>query len=636
MRFLYPLGLLGLLGIPILVTIYILKNKHTEQTVSSTYLWTLSEKFLKRKIRVSRLAGILILLVQILIITMVSLAIAHPTIILKNKAKEYCFIVDCSGSMNISDGGVSRFDESKKRIEQIVDESVQGSVFTLMSVSNESTQIVVERVENKDVFMESLQTLKPTQSESNFTDALLKAQEYFNNNGALKTYIFTDKECNEQINVEVVNLAKNETNYTIVGASYIHEGNELELTATLLSHETNADVLVKMYVDDAKEPFRTQEVALIKGEEKIVKFGMELVQFEKLTIRIASADGLLIDNEYILYSPERERERKTLIVSKTPFFIVSALKANGITNIETVTPQYYHDSMEKINDDGNVVAPEGYGLYVYDNANEDAEKISIPRALPISGTVWMFNVSNAVAGAGFSFKSDNVLDVAKKLELTKSTASLARKLVTGMDATEIYVKKYLRYGLYEKFTTLLSIEGQPLVFAGKTAKGNREVVFSFSLSDTNFPMLADFVALMRNLVEYSFPQVMEKTNYTSGEKIEVNLPSSVSDIEIVLPQGEKIYPVDGVELNEVVLDEVGEYALTFTVAGERQTYNAFVSLPMSESVVTATLKETKIEGTATQGGLDGIYDNLVWIFLAMMLLFGVDWVVYCYGKYELR
>ena len=44
MRFLYPLGLLGLIGIPILIIIYLIKNKYTEQTVASTYLWELSEK----------------------------------------------------------------------------------------------------------------------------------------------------------------------------------------------------------------------------------------------------------------------------------------------------------------------------------------------------------------------------------------------------------------------------------------------------------------------------------------------------------------------------------------------------------------------------------------------------------------
>lgn len=45
----FPLGLLGLIGIPVLIIIYIIKNKYTEQVISSTYIWTLSEKFLKRR-----------------------------------------------------------------------------------------------------------------------------------------------------------------------------------------------------------------------------------------------------------------------------------------------------------------------------------------------------------------------------------------------------------------------------------------------------------------------------------------------------------------------------------------------------------------------------------------------------------
>jgi len=57
MSFLYPLGLLGLIGIPVIIIIYILKNKYTEQIVTSTYLWELSENFLKKKKHVSILSG---------------------------------------------------------------------------------------------------------------------------------------------------------------------------------------------------------------------------------------------------------------------------------------------------------------------------------------------------------------------------------------------------------------------------------------------------------------------------------------------------------------------------------------------------------------------------------------------------
>ena len=64
MSFHNPLGLLGLIGIPIVILIYIIKNKHTEQIVTSNYLWHLSEKFLNKKKNVSLVSGIISLLLQ--------------------------------------------------------------------------------------------------------------------------------------------------------------------------------------------------------------------------------------------------------------------------------------------------------------------------------------------------------------------------------------------------------------------------------------------------------------------------------------------------------------------------------------------------------------------------------------------
>ena len=93
MRFMYPLGLLGLIGIPILIVIYIIKNKYTEQIIPSTYLWTLSEKFLPKKKPITLISGIISLILQIVAVILVSLLIAKPVITLPNSAKDYCFIL---------------------------------------------------------------------------------------------------------------------------------------------------------------------------------------------------------------------------------------------------------------------------------------------------------------------------------------------------------------------------------------------------------------------------------------------------------------------------------------------------------------------------------------------------------------
>ncbi|MDE6293666.1 MAG: BatA and WFA domain-containing protein, partial [Clostridiales bacterium] len=121
MSFYYPLGLLGLIGIPIIVIIYIIKSKYTEQTVGSTYLWELSEKFLKRRKPISKLTGIITLLLQIFAVLFVSVAIAHPVFTVSASAKDIVFIVDASASMNIRSGNTSRFGLAQQRINDIID-----------------------------------------------------------------------------------------------------------------------------------------------------------------------------------------------------------------------------------------------------------------------------------------------------------------------------------------------------------------------------------------------------------------------------------------------------------------------------------------------------------------------------------
>ena len=88
MIFLYPLGLLGLIGIPVLIAVYIIKNKYTEQTIASTYLWRLSERFLRKRRPLSKLAGIVSLLLQIACVATLSFALAHPVLVLQGQAFE--------------------------------------------------------------------------------------------------------------------------------------------------------------------------------------------------------------------------------------------------------------------------------------------------------------------------------------------------------------------------------------------------------------------------------------------------------------------------------------------------------------------------------------------------------------------
>ena len=86
--------------VPLLILIYILRSKYNEQTGPSTYLWHLSEKFLKRRNPLSGLTGLISLILQILLVALLSLALARPVITLPGAARDYHFLLDSSASMS--------------------------------------------------------------------------------------------------------------------------------------------------------------------------------------------------------------------------------------------------------------------------------------------------------------------------------------------------------------------------------------------------------------------------------------------------------------------------------------------------------------------------------------------------------
>ena len=67
MRILLPLGFLGLIGIAVLILIYLLKPNYQQKVISSTYIWKLSLRYRKKRIPVSKLRSLLILICQIVL-----------------------------------------------------------------------------------------------------------------------------------------------------------------------------------------------------------------------------------------------------------------------------------------------------------------------------------------------------------------------------------------------------------------------------------------------------------------------------------------------------------------------------------------------------------------------------------------
>ena len=630
MRFLYPLGLLGLIGIPILIIIYLIKNKYTEQTVASTYLWELSEKFLKRKKKVNPIAGLISLLLQILAVASISLAIANPIIVLPNRAQEICYVIDASASMNMESNGETRLERAKEYVEKHIKDSVRGSVYSLVTVSD-TTTIVYERNYDYEDAIENLATVQAGYVETDSSDAIELVQTYFTANPGVKVYFITDCNYLQTENINVINVADGEKNVAVSPLEAKLSGSDLTVSGSIRSYEYTSSVEVRadLYVNNASSPVETQTltipapVAAAEGVEAVeptveFSFTKEVASFEKVRVVISGvADNYAADNETILYNVEKENAYDVLVVSDTPFLISSAIKATGNAQVSVVSTADYKDDR-------------GYGLYVFDGY--------APENVPTDGAVWFMNVKSSVRGTGFSYQGEDMLGEGETLSLTTSSSALAERLTADMAMENVYISSYIRYGRSRHFTPLIMYKNNPVVFTGVTDSDNREVVFAFDIHQTDFPMHMDFTILVRNLLNYSFPPVLEEVFYYSGDTLEVNLLANTEAVRVEAPSGNHVYLSTAGAIAEYRLDEVGVHKITVTLgeSGAQRSYYVYAGVPESERNPYTQASYVGLQGEATDGGLEGNYDTLWIVFAFLALVFLADWAVYCYEKYQLR
>ena len=612
MRFIYPLGLLGLLGIPVLIIIYIIKNKYTEQIVPSTYLWNLSEKFLKKKKPISLISGIISLVLQILAVIIVSVLIAKPVITLPNTAKDYCFIIDGTGSMNFETNDTTRMEIGKIKIEELIESSKNGSSYTLIYVGATS-RVVYENLSNKDKAIEMLSKLQPSGVTVGLTGIINHVQNYYNENKSLETYFVTDKDYTSS-NINIINVSNNEQNYAIYDTFTFVEGTNMKVSSSIISYADDAILNVDVYVNS--ELLTTKEVECKKGIVQEFSTYVNVTDYETLEVKISNDDALDLDNNEVLYNIEKTHSYSTLIVSDRPFYLTSVIENVGNTDILVVSRDEYTSSMS------------GFSLYVFDSYT--------PNVLPTDGTVWLFGVSSSIDQSGFSVQDVIEDETGIAATYPKNSTSIYRTLTSGLLKNQIYVTKYYKYGLYKNFTVLLTHEGNPLIFTGLTDSGNREVVFAFDLHDSNVPLLLDYLTLSKNLLNYSFPVILEESSYICGDTVELNVLSNCDSIRIETPSNDVSYLDISSEVTSYQTSEVGTHTIKVMIGDQERVFNIFVGLPLAEQYNSEEVTTLELQGVKENNYRDGIYDELIVLFVILAVIYMADWMVYCYEQYQLR
>lgn len=613
MSFLFPLGLIGLVGIPILILIYILKNKYTEQIISSTYIWNLSEKFLKSKKPISMVSGIISLILQIMIVIAVSFAIAQPRLVLKGQAKDYCFILDGSASMNRVQAGVTRLDIGKSRVKSLIEESKDGSTYTLIHMGD-TTRIVYQQLDNKEQALELLDSsVLPAYLAPTMVDSMSYAQDYYSQNKSMQTYLVTDKNYSTS-NIELINVAEETKNFAILDAMYEQIASLVRIDGKIISYTSDENLELEVSINS--KSMSKQVIACEKGKETDFHFTLSVEELQSIELKILNEDGLKEDNVKILYSSVFNHSYRTLLVSDAPTYLNSAISVWKKTSLDVISSKDYKSSMR------------GYDLYIFDSVKLEE--------LPDDGAVWLINIDDNLPQSGFILQDSIEVEDGVSLTIPTSTNSLFKSLTQNLTGQNVMVQSYLKYGQSRSFTNILMFDENPMVFAGTNSYGNREVVFSFDLHTSNISMLSDYIYLVENLLNYSFPTILEKTSYVCGDTLTVNVLGHCRKILVQSPSGKKSYMDTSNITSEYYLTEAGTYQFIMTLGEEEKSFFVYASMPNTEGVdLDASEENLSLEGEREENYQDGYYENLMIIFIVLAVIYLADWAVYCYEQHQL-
>ena len=606
MNLLYPIGLLGLIGIPILILIYILKSKYKEYTISSTYIWNLSEKFIKKKSPISRLSGLLSLILQILTVLFLSFALAHPIISIPDSAKNYVLIVDNSASMQID----SRMEKVKDEMLTLVENAKNDSQFTIV-LADEEAITLCNKETKKEKVIQIINSLTPSFISSTISNGLGIAQGYFDEDNTINTILYTDIRYASTNNIEVNNVENEEYNASINSLYYTKNDEIITFVGEVVSYNIEKELALDLYLDEVLTKSIT--ISVISNEDSSFSIETPNVEFNEAKVVLNIEDDLSLDNQYKLFANESIDKYNVLLVSNKPFYLQTILSVLGDTTID-VTSSYN--------------GKEGYDLYVFDGYS--------PTTLPTDGSIWLFNNKTNIKNAGFTVQGPITLPNGGTLTQSRNNNDVYNTLTNGITGNKISVSRYIQYSVYSSYTTIMSYNSHPMIFAGVNENGNRQVMFSFDLHDSNLPLLLDYIILFNNMIQYSIPSICDQNHFVCGEELVLNVLPQCESIRINSPSGKPSFLSLETDTVTYKLDEIGTYEILAKINGQEKIFKIFVAFPKEEQNPIKEMETIEIIGNKNTISHNSTYDIQWLLFIIVIVLAILEWEVYIYEQRNVR
>lgn len=597
----WPLFLLLL--IPVIILLYMLKQKAKEYPFSSSILWKEIYHSMEATKPWEKLKKNILMIIQILTVCLLILALMAPY--LKSGGRLYdnvVLVLDTSASMGIQyNDKKTRMEEALDRACDYIDTLSETAQITVLTV-NQEAKILKTNAEDKQALKKPLRTVAVTDLSGDTTSAVSVVTSMVNQWESYEAVFFTDM-TPELGNLEatVVNLYTDYENLSLDYLSYgTQQDEEGSRSITVIGKITNdsAEAVttdVNLYGDDTL--LKVQSVTVPAKGFANVFFEQVSFQGTVLMAELNNKDALEADNR--AYAVVRDENAKTaLLVTEDNVFLEKA-----IANMDWV-------DLYKTNQVSAVGKTESYDLYIFDGV--------LPQEVPETGNLIYVNPPNGEQ-VSVTEKVSNVSLVFTDTEITQ--------YVSGFDFGAIEAEKLERPLWADTFITC----GDSCVGYYGEAGGRRTAVLGFDVHNSDLALQAEFPILISNLMEYMMVSGMvSQEDYVTGDKLVFNGNLNGSDLTVTAPSGNETILPTAVTTNAYTdTAQAGVYTVAQTVNNEERREQFVIRFPVESE---SHPEESAVEGNEAAGNenqsLTGGRELRNWIVLFLLLALALEWLVY--------
>lgn len=645
LRWLMPIGFVGLLAIALLLIIYLLRPQYREKRISATAVW--KRVVSRTKKQRLMLTNVFIFLVQALVLAIIAVGFAQPRLYSQTTISpdsEYVVILDASASMRAksSKSGDTRFERAvasaTNKIQDFFSEAENGAISVIIADSNPSYLFSNLKKDKESEIYSRLGEAECSLEEGNLESAITLAGKHLEENPYAKILFYTDTKFDSLGSaVEVIDVCdkENEQNIAILGCTVGMVENQYAFEIMLGAYGNvtrKCNIEVDIYGADngkGKKDLHLEAPVNFAVNEN----SQNLEQIQRVTVMATNEsyggqpdwffdiyDGAKIsipdlndsipdDDEFYVYGGIRDTIKVEYWSKESNSFWQF-----GFNNLAVNMNKTRDISFKEIyQDQGMTAENNGFDFYIFEHSIPS----EVLQKLPTDGIILLADPDSTLDDANIGLSFDQTV----KISSTACAGWQYHPLLQYMDPSKIHLTQYSKITVEdESFEPLLFIDDNPVLLV-KNTPSSKIVVLPFSINMSDF-YGDQFQIFLYNLVNYFAPMTLDKFDFNLGEKTQFNCKGESIEVEHnENTQNFVEFPA------EFTFEDVGTYTFTTTFGLEKddEVRRAYVHVSTAESKLFET-SDFRINLTAKEvAGESQGRDFFIWFAVLSLILMVFEW-----------